>query len=69
MKSAAVIFCFIPWIVAAVVRLAHVLDGNHTPASVLPFVWLMISPAVTGLGLFVAHTEGRRAAIAKARGE
>mgnify|MGYP001190376068 FL=1 len=61
MKTAAAIYCLMPWICFAFFRFAESI-GAASPTTVPAFLftWVAISPIVTAMGLFVANTEGRR---------
>ena len=61
MKTAAVIYCFIPWIEFALFRFVEYVGAASGTLSYLFLItWSLISPVFMAIGMFVAYTEGRR---------
>ena len=60
MKTAAAIYCLTPWICFAFFRFAESIGATGPLSYSFLVTWVVISPIVTAMGLFVANTEGRR---------
>lgn len=60
MKKVGLLWCFIPWIVYALIKLV---GGGWVEQEIFAFAWLAVSPFVTGMVMWFANTEGYREAI------